>query len=348
MRRRHFLVLCGSLSGLGLMSCSSRNKGRTLRVSANPHFSMSGLYLAQELGYFAKLGLDVDVKRVVSAPQAIALAAGGALDIVFSSLSAAMVNAVARGARLRVVAGREIAEPTCSDTITLYGRREVFPNGLQDLKVLKGKRVYANLDSGLLAFSVEAILAQAGLSPQELGIGKMSSAESIPALLSERIDAVFVVDFARRYPQVADRIIRGASLSDVLPKQQISFILFGKTLIDGDPDVGTRFLHAYLRGAREYLGGKTPKFHDEFAIANGIDPSIARKACRNTFEADGRIDLPSLDRFIRWAREKGQCPIPIRAEQLVDIRFLEKQKQIRYHATAVSPAATKAEIEALH
>jgi len=50
------------MSGFSLMGCARRNKTRTIRISANPYFSMSGLYLAMELGYFSKLGLVVDVK----------------------------------------------------------------------------------------------------------------------------------------------------------------------------------------------------------------------------------------------------------------------------------------------
>jgi hypothetical protein len=101
--------------------------------------------------------------------------------------------------------------------------------------------------------------------------------------------------------------------------------VFGARLLDSDPDAGVKFLAAYLRGAEEFLAGKTPKFHDELAISNGMDPAEARKACRDSFVPDGRIDLPSIDRFVQWARVKELCPIPIQAAQLVDMRFLEKQ-----------------------
>ncbi len=327
MHRRRFIVLCGSLAGAGLIGCANGRKFRTLRVSANPHFSMSPLYLAQELGYFAAAGLKVEVKQVPNSSQAIALAAGESLDIVFSSASAAMVNAVAKGARLKIVAGREIAAPDCSDVVTLYGRRSVFPGGIQDLRQLTGKRVAANLDASLSGFCVDTILAREGITVQELGILKMRGSESIPALLAGRIDAVFVSDFSRRYRQVADAIFRGVGLSEVLPNHQYSYILFGSTLLDGDPDAGGEFLSAYLRGSREFLNGRTPKFHDELARSNGIDPIAARKACRNTFVPDGRIDFSSLDRFIHWAAIKGHCLEPVPAEQLTDMRFLEMQGQ---------------------
>jgi hypothetical protein len=131
---------------------------------------------------------------------------------------------------------------------------------------------------------------------------------------------------------MTDQFVRGVSLADVLPNYMVSFISFGARLLDDDPDLGTRFLSAYLRGVREFVGGKTPKFHDDLAISNGIDPAAARKACRNSLLLDGRIDLDSLDRFIKWGAAKGFCPIPIQAAQLVDMRFLESLKRERQSA----------------
>jgi NitT/TauT family transport system substrate-binding protein len=332
------MEICGLFAGANLIGCRGRSKPATIRVSANPYFTMSGLYLAKELGYFAELGLTVEVKQIVSASQAIALAAGGALDIVFSSSSAALVNAIAKGARLRIVAGREMAVPHCSEATALYGRRTVFPEGLMDVHCLKGKRVAASLDSSLGGFSVDTILGAAGLSQQDLQILRMTRSESISALLSGHMDAIFLSDFSRFYLEVSDQIVQGISLSDVLPYQQISFIVFGATLVDSNQDIGVRFLTAYLHGAKDFLDGKTPKFHDELALANGLDPEVARKACRNTISPDGRIDIPSLRRFIQWAESKGYCAQPIQAEQLVDMRFLQSQPRADTESEATRSA----------
>ncbi len=327
MDRRSFLTLATTLSGIGRIGCAHRPKLHRLRISANPYFSMSGLYLAQEAGYFAGQGLEVDVQLIATAPQAIALAAGGALDIVFTSASAALVNAISKGARPRIVAAREIAAPACSDIGTLYGRRAAFPNGLQDLKILEGKRIASNLDTGLGGFAVDMILASAGLTPEALRVLNMRRSESVPALLAGRIDAVFLSDFVGRYLQISDKIVRGITLADVLPNHQVSFILFGATLLGRDLEIGRRFLSAFRRGTAEYVAGRTPRFHDELAVSSGMDPNVVRSMCRNSFVPDGRIDLPSLERFIQWAVRKGFCPVPVQAEQLVDMRFLENLKE---------------------
>jgi hypothetical protein len=181
-------------------------------------------------------------------------------------------------------------------------------------------------------FGTDMILKEAGTSVEKLGILNMSRSELIIAFVAGKLDAIFISDLGRRFDAMSDRIVRGLSLADVLPNHILSFISFGARLLDGDPDVGTGFLTAYLRGARDFVGGKTPRFHDELAVSNGMDPAEARKVCRNNLVADGRIDLPSLDLFIEWAAAKGLCPLPIKAEQLVAMQFLEGQ--IKFGATA--------------
>jgi NitT/TauT family transport system substrate-binding protein len=332
MKRREFLALAGASAALGCIHCNPRSELDTIRVCALPYFSMSGLYLAKELGYFEDLGLQIEIEKTANSSQAVPLAAAGKVDVLFSGASPSLINAIARGSRLRIVAGREITAPDCCDLNVLYGRREVFPEGIDNIDFLKGRRVGANLRMTMTDFGTDMILKEAGTSVEKLGILNMSRSELIIAFVAGKLDAIFISDLGRRFDAMSDRIVRGLSLADVLPNHILSFISFGARLLDGDPDVGTGFLTAYLRGARDFVGGKTPRFHDELAVSNGMDPAEARKVCRNNLVADGRIDLPSLDLFIEWAAAKGLCPLPIKAEQLVAMQFLEGQ--IKFGATA--------------
>ncbi|MBP1625120.1 MAG: tauA [Acidobacteria bacterium] len=327
MNRRRFIALAGAFAGIGHVSCAQRATSNTIKISSNPYFAMSGLYLAQELGYFTDLGLKIEIERIATTVQAVPLAAAGKLDVVFCASSASLANAIAKGSRLRIVAGREIASPGCADLSVLYGRCEVFPEGLGNLGLLRGKRIGADHTATIGHFGLDMVLASAGMTAEELGVLKIGRSELLVAFLSGKLDAIIASDCGRRFAKIRDQIVTGIGLADVLPDYQISFVVFGARLLDNDPDTGVKFLSAYLRGAREYLAGKTPKFHDELAISNGMDPEEARKACRNTFVSNGQIDLPSIDHFVQWARAKGFCTDVISAEQLVDMRFLEQQQK---------------------
>jgi hypothetical protein len=99
--------------------------------------------------------------------------------------------------------------------------------------------------------------------------------------------------------------------------------LFGRVLLDGDTATGAHFLHAYFRGANEFLHGRTPRFLDEFATKNNLDAKLLRQGCRATFSADGTIDLDDMRRYIQWMAAHDMCLANLDAAAFVDNRFLE-------------------------
>ena len=116
--------------------------------------------------------------------------------------------------------------------------------------------------------------------------------------------------------------VRNTGLAGILPDYQYSFVYFGSKLLDAPEDVGGRFLAAYLRGAREFAQGRTPRFLDEFAKSGGIDPNELRQQCRTSFTLDGAIREDAVRYYTNWAVRRGYCAAPIPVEQLVDTRFL--------------------------
>ena len=156
--RRQFVALATMLPG-----CRRRSDTGSvdaLRVSVSPQPSMAGLYLAYESGYFKDQGLSIELVVLNGgSAEAIPLLAGWRLETSFAPLTPAMINARTRGARLRLVAGREIVALNCSDYGVIYGNRRFFPNGLADLRELKGKRIAVSRPGGTTFFALDVILS---------------------------------------------------------------------------------------------------------------------------------------------------------------------------------------------
>jgi hypothetical protein len=230
---------------------------------------------------------------------------------------------VARGARLRIVAGREIVSSSCHPVGAIYVRRDQFPNGLADLRPLKGARI-STMGSlgGITHYALDALLKHSGMTPDDVQVLRIGPAESAAALLSGGVRAVISRETDLEARPDGLQLVRGPALADIEPGFQYSWIVFGQRLLDGDVRAGGRFLHAYLRGGREFLRGRTPAFLDELARSQGQDPAKVRAGCRDTFDHDGAIHLDHLERFVRWAAAKGFCPKTLEAKSLVDTRFL--------------------------
>jgi NitT/TauT family transport system substrate-binding protein len=324
MRRREFLALGSVLAGGSCRRGGSPGSSRPVRVSTSPALSMSGLYLADELGYFREAGLEIEFKQLANGSQAIPLTAGGEIDVAFSGLNPSLINAVARGARARLVAGRGIASPTCGTLGTLYSSRRLFPDGHLDLPRLKGKRIGGVRQGSVSEFSLDLTLRTAGLTIRDVRLVPMQEPDAIAALLSGKLDGMVLSNFEKEPEEISKEVVKGMGLGAVAPNHQHSFATFGPSFLDGDLESGIRFLTAYLRGAREFLNGKTPRYFEDMVRANGMDPERARAACRHTFVSDGAIDRSSVERYVSWAVNMGYCPQPLPAEALIDTRFRDQ------------------------
>jgi len=321
MDRRGFL----GISSTGLIGLASgcrryRPAGGTIKVAAYPALSMSGLYVAHEDRYFATEGLKVEIQTITNPEQLVALLVSGRLDACFVAFIPAYVNAVQKGAAVRIVAGREFASPGCGSAGTLYGRRASFPRGLTDLRELKGKRVAANGRASLGELYLDTILSSAGMTAGDVDFTPLSDSESVAALLGGKVDAIVFSHVDQQL--AAPGIIQSVGLSDVRPNLQFSFIWFGPSLLRTNIDEGTRFLAAYLKGVEAFLAGRTPRYVEEMARATGRNPILARSMCRNIIAPDGAIDFSSLDYCLDWAVRKGYSLKGISATELVDGRFL--------------------------
>ena len=324
MRRRNLLAILLSAAGCG----RRRAQSEPIRVGVGPYLTMSGVYLAWERAYFQDVDLEVELVHEAGSAQAIPLLSAGKLDVAFFASNPSFVNAAAKGAFLRVVAGREQIAPDCKDGIALHYRKPAFPEGLSDLRLLRGKRISISRKASVTEFLLDTLLEHAGLSGSDIHVVQLGQPEAVAALVSGSIDGVVTSQLWNAPALVSREVGRCDAFARVMPYLQYSYVFYGRRLLEGEISTGVRFLAAYLRAAREFAVGATPKFMEEFARKNRLDPKVVQETCRKSFAADGRIDLPSLERFLRWTVDKDYCPASVQAEQLVDGRFLERQATV--------------------
>jgi NitT/TauT family transport system substrate-binding protein len=332
MDRRNFLCSAAPAGAAALWGCrrAAAPAGRPkIRVATSPYLASGSLYLTQERGYFAQAGLDVGLQEFTGTVQAIPLLAGGKVDAACLSLGATVVNAVARGAELRIVAAREAVLPGCGFAGALFARRSLVEGPAGDLGWLRGKRIAIIAKASFAEFSLDMILEQGGLRPDDVETLLLPRQDAATALESGRIDGMINSEVLATGPLNSPAVVMVTTLGSVLPGFQYTFVLFGRALLAGDPDLGVRFLRALARGSREYVAGATPAFMDRLARKSGLDPAFLHGQCRKTCVTDGRIDVPSIERTLDWVARKGYCAQRLEAGKLVDTRFLDRAGEDR-------------------
>jgi NitT/TauT family transport system substrate-binding protein len=301
-----------------------------LRVSASRRLGMCSFYLAYESGYFADAGFDLEVTKDIEMAQSLPLLAGGRLDASFAAFGPPVVNAVIRGARLRLVAARERLSPGCGTAGTVFVSREAFPAGVRSMRQLKGARIGLSGASPQTGFWLDTLLQHEGMRRSDVVLRKIDLTESVAAIRAGALDA-FVSTEVDLGPELRLLgLVAGPSAASLLPNSPFSCILFGRSLLDGDTATGARFLHAYFRGANDFLGGRTPRFLDDYAIGNNLDAKLLRQTCRNTFEPDGSIRLDDLRRYTEWMAANDLCPAHVDVRAMVDTRFLQAARAMKF------------------
>lgn len=327
LRRTMLSRLAGGSALAASIGCTSRKQtsGPTkLRVLSGRSLPMSSLFLAHERGYFKQAGLDVEIEQLGNAAQGLSALGSGKLDVALSSLGVPFLSAMAKDLPVKIVAGREIASTKCGQFGTYFALRKKFPNGLDNAAVLKGKTIGVGTMIGFLQFSLDTHLATAGLSVDEIIPRTMRSNDSIAAVLGGSLDAAAVNwDFNKNLERVMADAVFTPPLSRYYPDFQVSFIYFGPTLLNADPEIGGRFLNTYLRAAREFAAGATPAFLGALAAEAGATTDDLAKICRNSFALDGRIDMKSLQTLADWALKRKYLGAPFDPSKHVDTRFLE-------------------------
>ena len=123
--------------------------------------------------------------------------------------------------------------------------------------------------------------------------------------------------------------VKWREVADVYPGVQATVILYGPVFATQRADAAQRFMHAYLRAARDYLdaftaGRNRAEIVDILArYSSATDPALYDKMGAAYLDPDGKLNLDSLRDQIRYFRERGFLAVEPDLAQVVDSRFVD-------------------------
>jgi NitT/TauT family transport system substrate-binding protein len=174
-------------------------------------------------------------------------------------------------------------------------------------------------------------LERGGWTAADADIIEMGFPDMLPALANRSLDvAVLVEPFVVRAEEQGVGV-RWRPSEEVIPGQVAAAIMYGPALLEQRPDVGRRFMAAYLRGARDYYGAFTLK--DPAVRAQVIpiltqstnykDPAQYERYQLPTVNPDGHLNVAALEADYRWYVAQGLIDDGVNVAQLVDGQFVD-------------------------
>ncbi len=320
----------GALLCLFVIGCSLPLGGKkpaqpvALKVVTQPYLGYAPYFIAQEEGYFAEQGLRVEFVNLTAGSDAIAPVIQGDVDVAGSSVNAALFNAIAQGADLRIVAGRSYL-PADGCTYSGYvARKELVDSGeLASPSQLKGRRMVLEHEGSVDSYRLQKLLDLAGLTSADLELVDVPSAAQLDAFAKGTIDVAGTTE-----PWITRLVAGGHAVlwqpaQQLMPGFQIALTIYGPNLLKKDPDAGRRFAVALLRGIAQYNQGKTERNLEIVAKYTQLDRDTLEKACWPAVQSDGTINAQSLVDFQAWAVANGYLDKAVTPEQFWDGSFVE-------------------------
>ncbi len=297
---------------------------KRVTVSVLPFLSFGPLFIAQEEGYFAEQGLEVEFVDLRRTQFGVPALITGRLDVLAAGMTAGVLNSVARGADVRMVAERShVGYP--GHECTWFGalaRPEVVTGG--SLRPgPRGLRVATPRDV-VHGMMLDLLLADAGLRQEDVTVRFVQYPALPEAVDSGAIDLAIVGEpWLTRVVETGSARLWMAG-EDIVPGAQIGAISYGPRLLNADRDLGRRFMVANLKGVRQYNQGKTERNLQILARRTGLEAELLQRLCWPTMRNDGMLNVENVMEFQRWADAQDLLERRLEAQEFWEPAFVEE------------------------
>ena len=317
---------------IAIVAVTSAQAAEKINVAALTFVSSSPLFIAQEKGYFAAEGLDVEFKFFRAAqPVAVAIASGDA-DFGVTAFTAGFFNLAGKGA-LKVI-GAQLHEVKGFDGSAILASNKAFEAGLTSVDKLPGHSYAMSQVGSSFHYMMGQVAEGAGFAFSDVKLKALQSVGNmIGALKSGQVDSRIIV------PHIA-KPLAGAGAAKIIgwvadyAPYQVGGLFTSTANVEKRRGVTEKFVKAYQKGIADYRAAFIDGNANQDAIVAIIhkyvykdqDAAKAHPKIRNGamyIEADGRLDVADVYKQVEWYREKGLVDASVDAGSFVDNSFIK-------------------------
>ena len=284
-----------------------------------PKLAHVGVYMAQDMGFFKRVGLNVKIVGFTAGYQALRGTASGYIDIGFGASSDGLAAAAAHSGIVT------IWDQTQSlDTVVLAN--------VSSIQQLKGKYVAVNGVPGFAYTQLAVMFRNAHMSIQSVKFVNMQRAAMVSAMVSGRVAAgVFHADDALLAETKDPHLHIINVLYKTLPWWWYGATLVNKNWADSHRSVVVRFLEAMVMADRWMYSHKS-EVVKLAAGPTGESPAILASAYNvlksaQTWTVNTGLYPPDVEETIRNNVQNKVIPHYIAPSSVIDMSFIDAALQ---------------------
>jgi NitT/TauT family transport system substrate-binding protein len=281
----------------------------TLRVATIPIDAGAEVFYAQEMGFFKKAGLDVQIQSIPNGGAIASAVAGHAVDVGYANLVSVAV-AYKKGVPFTVIAPAALYTSSAPTTACIVAKS----SPLRSAKELGGKTIASDALGNIAQFGAEAWLDKSGGSSSSVRFVEMPFPEMGPALAAGRIDAGVVAEPNLTAAKSGEARVL-ADCFDAIGKQfMIGAWFTSRSWADAHPDLVKRFDSA-IREAGAWANKNPERSGAILAKYSKIGPAVIGKMTRARYGES--LDPALLQPVVDLAAKYGGLGEPFPAQSLL-------------------------------
>ncbi|MGM0372595.1 MAG: ABC transporter substrate-binding protein [Halobacteriota archaeon] len=328
LSRRAYLASAGVATATALGGClGAVDSGPdTVTFGTLTIPAVAEILIARDRGYFEDRNIELEVKRIQSAPKATPQLASGDLDVATGSIGASLFNSVAQDIDIRVVADQTQYWPGQPSANRIWARSAAVPDTDSIYDLPEGLTIGLHGSGNVDSYVWGRILELNDMTWDDVSTTEVLY-NNMPVTMAEgQIDACSIPDpLGLQVADQADATQLGYA-SMVAPRMQIGAYLFGGPFAEERPEVATRWVEAYLEGVREYyeLGG-FPSEEVATIVSDTFDlPKAAIQASIPSLpHKNGHLNADSVENQQAFYACRGNVDETVPIGDVIDETFLE-------------------------
>lgn len=288
-------------------------------------------FIAEKFGFFRDAGIDVRFLHFDGAPLMVAPLGVGQLDVGSGSPSAGLLNAVARGIDVRIVADKGRCAPGYGYGPLMVRKTLVASGAYHSPHDLKGLKVAEAAQGGTSSSSLARLLATVDLRYDDVQHVFLGYADQAVAFANGSIDASLSNEPSATIAERQGAAVRIAGNDTWYPNQEVAVLIYGTSFLRKRRDVAVRFMTAWIRAARYFndglagghLGGRNGSSIIDILVDSTPlkDRSVYSAMVPQAVDPNGAVFDSSVREDLAFWKRQGWVTTNVTADQAIDTSF---------------------------
>jgi len=301
---------------------------QVVKVAFDNAPSEAGILLGDKLGFFEKQGIKIEYVQFNSGADELSAIVSNQVDVSRGIINAGLFNAANQGIGMKLVAdgGHNIPGRGYFQIALRKGLGEKY----KDYKDMKGMRIAIASIGSINQLFVEKALEKGGLTSKDITLVIVDSfPDMLTAVANGNADATMQIE-----PLITKGVDEGIlewwkDPDEYAQNEEISVVMYSPNFVK-NPELGKKFMLAYLQGVRSYNDGLIYGKKDRDNIIDILTKTtfvdkkdIFERMKPAGLDPNGHVLKQGVIQDMKWYMKQGLVKQEADVEKMVDDSYVQ-------------------------